>query len=217
MSGRSVPSAYFDSIYARDPDPWGYATEPYERAKYAATLAALPRGRFRAGFEIGCSIGILTRSLAARCDRLLAADCSESSLALARNNGRDLRGVRFSRLRVPGEWPRGRFDLVVMSEVLYYLSRREVSRVVRQILHNLRPGGVVVLVHWLGDTAAAQTGDQAAAQFLREARQRLRVVRRKRNSRYRLDVLTRQGTVPAANPERSRGRCSFPAPAPWPG
>lgn len=186
-----MPPAYFEAIYTRNPDPWGYATQPYERAKYAATLAALPRGRFGKCFEVGCSIGILTRSLAARCDRLLAVDCSEASLALARDNCRNARGVRFSSLRVPGEWPRGRFDLVVLSEVLYYLSRKEVSRVVRQTLRSLRARGAVVLVHFLGDTGAAQTGDQAAAQFLREARLRLRVVRRKRNSRYRLDVLTR--------------------------
>ena len=32
---------YFERLYARDPDPWRFATSEYERDKYAATLAAL--------------------------------------------------------------------------------------------------------------------------------------------------------------------------------
>ena len=34
-------AAYFDALYAVDDDPWGFATSPYERAKYDRTLAAL--------------------------------------------------------------------------------------------------------------------------------------------------------------------------------
>ena len=37
----SLPADYFAAIYARDPDPWRFAESDYERAKYAATLAAL--------------------------------------------------------------------------------------------------------------------------------------------------------------------------------
>jgi hypothetical protein len=68
----SLQPDYFDAIYQRDPDPWQFATSEYEAGKYRATLAALPRKHYRNGFEVGCSIGVLTRMLAERCDDLLA-------------------------------------------------------------------------------------------------------------------------------------------------
>ncbi len=84
MSGEApfTPPEYFEQLYVRDPDPWRFATSGYERDKYAATLAALPNRRFASGFEVGCSIGVLTRQLAERCDALLAADGSPTALTL---------------------------------------------------------------------------------------------------------------------------------------
>lgn len=55
----SLPPDYFDVRYAADPDPWNFAGSPYERDKYAATLAALPRERYASALEVGCSIGVL--------------------------------------------------------------------------------------------------------------------------------------------------------------
>ena len=51
---------YFEQLYSRDPDPCRFATSEYERSKYAATLAAVP-GQHQSCFEVGCSIGVLTR------------------------------------------------------------------------------------------------------------------------------------------------------------
>jgi hypothetical protein len=61
METALLPAAYFDALYARDPDPWRFATSDYERAKYRATLAALPGPLLGAALEVGCSIGVLTR------------------------------------------------------------------------------------------------------------------------------------------------------------
>ena len=40
---KSLDTEYFKGMYATEADPWRFATSPYERDKYAATLAALPR------------------------------------------------------------------------------------------------------------------------------------------------------------------------------
>ena len=88
MMDASVAPKDFQQLYAAHADPWGYETNPYETGKYAVTLRLLPRRRFRCGFEIGCSIGVLTRLLAERCDWLLAVDVSELSLARARERCR---------------------------------------------------------------------------------------------------------------------------------
>jgi SAM-dependent methyltransferase len=192
MKEASVPPEYFEKIYADDADPWGYTTSAYERRKYAATLAALPRFHFDRAFEPGCSIGVLTRMLARRCTHLMAADISETSLDRARAWCRGMRNLSFRRMLIPAQWPGGTFDLIVLSEVLYYLSRRDVRDTVRKTVRALRAGGVVIIVHWLGATGTARGGDRVARQFISQAR-RLPVIARRRNGRYRLDVLRRRG------------------------
>ena len=191
MNDASVPPAYFDAMYAARADPWGYTTSAYERGKYAATLAALPRAHFDRAFEPGCSIGVLTRMLARRCTRLVAADVSEVSLDRAHAWCRGMRNIRFRRMPIPAQWPGGTFDLIVLSEVLYYLSRRDVRDTVRKTVRALRAGGVVIIVHWLGATGTARGGDQVARAFI--SRARLPVIAWRRKRQYRLDVLQRQG------------------------
>lgn len=80
-SNSSVPPSYFEELYRADPDPWQFATSSYEAQKYAVTLAALPKQRYRSALEIGGSIGILTEKLAAHCDALLSIDVSETAQA----------------------------------------------------------------------------------------------------------------------------------------
>ncbi|GJD61991.1 class I SAM-dependent DNA methyltransferase [Methylobacterium frigidaeris] len=195
----SLPPGYFDERYAADPDPWNFAASPYERDKYAATLAALPRPQYEAGLEIGCSIGVLTAALAPRCDTLAALDVAEAALAQARTRCRDLPGVRLMRAQVPGEWPEGRFDLILLSEVVYYLDAGDVARLAGRVRESLLPGGDVVLVHWTGETHYPLTGDEAADLFIRETRARLAVDRPIRTASYRLDVLRSREAVPGAS------------------
>jgi SAM-dependent methyltransferase len=190
MIDRSVSPKYFEKIYADNVDPWGYTTSSYEEHKYTATLAALPRARFKCAFEPGCSIGVLTRLLAKRCQSLLAIDVSDASLARAEERCAAMRTVRFQRMRVPFEWPNRTFDLVVLSEVLYYLSDADARALARKTIRCLGARGIVLLVHWLGETGTRRSGDQAARRFIRQA-PRLRIVARKRTSRYRLDVFAR--------------------------
>ncbi len=70
----SLDSRYFEDIYTRAIDPWGFRTSPYERGKYEATIGILPRTTYRSALEVGCSIGVFTRMLAERCDAVLALD-----------------------------------------------------------------------------------------------------------------------------------------------
>jgi cyclopropane fatty-acyl-phospholipid synthase-like methyltransferase len=181
---------YFERLYQGDPDPWKFATSDYERAKYAATLAGLPAGRFSRCFEVGCSIGVLTRQLASRCDTVLGVDVSETALAHARARCGDLAQVSLALMAVPGAWPEGAFDLIVFSEVLYYLGLPGIREAADRTVASLAPGGVVVLVNWLGATGAACTGDEAAALFIEATGGQLRVVGSERAERYRVDVLS---------------------------
>lgn len=187
----SLTPDYFEGMYAQNADPWRFATSDYEREKYAATLEALPKAHYRNAVEIGCSIGVLTRQLADRCDAILGTDVVASALESARAICADRPNARFEQGAVPRDWPEGRFDLVVLSEVTYFLDRPDVARLARKVEDALEPGGDVVLVHWLGLTDFPLTGDEAPEAFIAETAGFTRVLRQDRTADYRLDVLTR--------------------------
>lgn len=184
---------YFDRLYAADPDPWNFATSPYEDAKYARTVAALERAlegrRAASALEVGCSIGVLTARLAPLCEELLAVDVAPAALEAARARCADLPQVRFAVSTLPRSAPAGRFDAVILSEVLYYFDRDEVAATLATLRARMVPGAVAVLVHWLGPTPDYPlTGDQAATEALRVWRD-ASVIQAEREADYRLDVL----------------------------
>ncbi len=187
----SLGQSYFDAVYEADPDPWCFASSSYERDKYARTLAALDGRHYARALEVGCSIGVLTRKLADRCDSLVAIDISKKPLAEARRRSADAPWVHFTRIAAPTEWPDGRFDLILLSEVVYYLCRDEVAALAIRVCNSLVPGGDLVLVHWTKETNYPLSGDEAATLLLREAEFALTGLNCQRFESFRLDVAKR--------------------------
>ena len=182
---------HFDALYAIDPDPWNFAASPYERAKYTLTLDAIPKLRSRSALEVGCSIGVLTRQLASRCDSLLAVDTAPAPLVEARRRCADLPGVRFGQMFVPEQWPDEVFDLILLSEVVYYMSREDVGRLAASVTGSLAPDGSVILVHWTGPTDYPLSGDEAVNVFIEHLGSGWIVKRADRYAEFRLDILSR--------------------------
>lgn len=185
----SRPPSHFQELYQANPDPWGFETSAYERTKYRNSLLALGGRHFISGLEVGCSIGVLTRMLASRCDRLLGVDIVEAPLPAARMRCADMPSVRFARMQVPLDWPDEPFDLIVFSEVLYFLSAGDIACCARRVLDTLLPGGAVLLVNWTGETGDPSQGNAAPDRFIAGVGGRLRVVYRERQQNYRLELL----------------------------
>ena len=148
IAHRSVPRDYFERLYWRETDPWNLRSSAYERDKYEATLAALPKPRYCQGLEIACSIGVFTKMLAARCDRLLAVDASREALQRARDWCASAGNVRFERRTIPDEYPAGTFDLTTICEVGYYLDASDLKALVQRVVAHSAPRASVLLVHW---------------------------------------------------------------------
>lgn len=188
-STHSLTPDYFTELYDANPDPWGFTTSPYEEAKYDATLASLGRPTYGHALEVGCSIGVLTRRLANRCGRLLALDVAPNALAAARARCADCPQVTFLEAAVPAGWPPGRFDLILLSEVLYFFTPEDLGRIAAHLVAALKPGAEVVLVHWIGETNYPVSADQAVETILALTRGHLELHTQARTDRYRLDVL----------------------------
>lgn len=162
-----LPDSYFDSMYEASSDPWNLADRWYEDRKYAITMAVLPSPRYRHAVELGCSVGTVTQRLVGRCDRVTAVDVSTAALDTTDRRLREA-GLRETVTLVRGSlddpWPTGPFDLVVLSEVCYYLSADLLAEVLRRECPRLAPGAVVVAAHWRHPVDEyPMTGDEANA------------------------------------------------------
>jgi LmbE family N-acetylglucosaminyl deacetylase/SAM-dependent methyltransferase len=157
---------HFERLHRASADPWSVRTRWYERRKRALTLASLPAERYGRALELGCSNGELSAALAERCDSVLGIDASAAAVELATRRTAELPTVRVERMRVPGEWPGGAFDLVVVSELAYYLAADQWKATIDRIVTCLAPGGAVLLCHWSGIADDfAQTGAEAHERF----------------------------------------------------
>lgn len=139
---------YFNGMFEDSADPWGFTTRWYEQRKRALTLACLPAARYRSGYEPGCANGELSASLATRCDRLLVSDGSDRAVAIASSRLQAHPHVQVVKAWVPDDWPADAFDLIVLSEFLFYVPLTALEGIAAKVLASLTPSGTVLACHW---------------------------------------------------------------------
>ena len=162
------PPTPFEDLHARLADPWQVDDSWYERRKRAVLLAALPHASYPTALEVGCSVGALTQDLAGRCGQVTAVDLSAAAVARARHRLVGFDWVTVERRTVPEELPEGPFDLVVLSEVGYFLSPQELTATIAA-LESSRRDGAVVACHWLHPVRGWPLDGAAVHRRLREA------------------------------------------------
>jgi predicted TPR repeat methyltransferase len=163
-----MKASAFDQRYLDEGDPWGYRTSDYERAKYDATLAACGPGPFRSALELAGSIGVFSAMLAPRCDTLTTIDFSEPAVTQARKELAAFPHATALFGEIPAALPAARFDLIVASEILYYLQPEALEATLDRLEQLLDPAGRLVVVHWRPEGperpfTAAQVHDRVLA------------------------------------------------------
>lgn len=143
-----VDVGYLRGMYASGEDPWRIDVGWYEQRKRELVLGCLPRERYDSAFEPGCAGGTLTRRLAGRAGRLLAADLSEVAVRTATERVADLEHVEVRQLLLPDEWPAGSFDLIVLSELGYFFAEPSWARLCAKVAGSLSPDATVLACHW---------------------------------------------------------------------
>lgn len=145
-SAARTRKAYWDAFFEQV-DPWDYGS-PYEQIKYERTLSLIPPGRVRTALELACAEGHFTAQLAGRVEQLTATDISERALQRARARCATSGNVSFRQFDLAVDaLPRG-LDLIVCSEVLYFLKDEvELSAVASRFADALAPRGVLVMAH----------------------------------------------------------------------
>lgn len=181
----------FEQRYRADPDPWGYTRLEYEQLKYAATLAACGSGPFRNVLELGGSIGVFSEMLASRSRRLVTVDAAPTAVAYARKRLSEHPHVDVILGSVPEAVPAETFDLVVASEILYYLGPGELDETLAVLAARMRSGARLVAVHWR-PSGPERPLDAAAVHAVLRAQPWLRSEHAGGTEDYLLDVMTRR-------------------------
>lgn len=144
------PAASIDAQYAV-PDPWDYDTTPDDEVRAARLLSHLPDRGYARTLDVGCGNGFLTVRLPG--DEVVGCDISGKAVgwarerAAARDDADRFRFETASLFDLPS-LALGRFDLVVITGVLYeqYVGRS--FALVRLIVDDLlAEGGVLASVH----------------------------------------------------------------------
>jgi SAM-dependent methyltransferase len=187
----SVPDEYFIGLYLAKDDPWDLATKWHDQRKYAVTMASLPRERYRRCYEPGASIGLLTRLLAPRCDEIVATDSVAEAVQQLRAEVADLPHVRVEQATVPAELPAGTFDLIVIGDLLYYLSAPDLAALLDGLVDRLDPDGDIVAVHFRDPAGGSYDGFNVHSTLT--GRSGLRSVVHHEDEWFLLDVLRRAG------------------------
>ena len=162
----SLGAEYFRGVYECEADPFMLNSKWYERRKYALTMASLPKAQYRRALEPGCSIGVLTEQIAARCEHVVSTDVVRSALDSARSRIGDTAAVEFALWSLSDDWsalpePGMLFDLIVISEVGYYLDTADLTSAMTRAVEHLEVGGPLVAAHWRHDVDDYPlTGDQ---------------------------------------------------------
>jgi 2-polyprenyl-3-methyl-5-hydroxy-6-metoxy-1,4-benzoquinol methylase len=144
--------SFFDDLWARG-DPWQLETSSFEHERYKQLLGMLDQPSYGRVLEIGCGAGTFTSRLAPLSGNVLALDVSSQAIAKAQASHADLRHVEFRvanimecNLTEEGPW-----DLIVLSETVYYLgwlySFFDVSWLALEMFEATRPGGQTLLAN----------------------------------------------------------------------
>ena len=143
---KQIDVAGFERKFRENIDPWDYTHSRFEHFKRSVLLRACGHEKHGRVLELGCAIGETTRFLAPLCLRLLALDGSATAISEARRRVRSP-NVRFLQAKLPGQMPRGPFDLIVVSELAYYLSVHEQAALGERLAAATAHRGKIVLLH----------------------------------------------------------------------
>lgn len=184
--GDTSSSRFFEAKYRQKGDPWDFASSPYELRRYDTIVAALAHHRYRRAFEPGCSVGVLTERLARICDAVEAIDFSPTAVKRARERCAYLPNVKILCASIAERMPLEGFDLIVLSEMGYYLCLEEWGGTVARLLSPMKPGGTVLATHWLGTSADHRISGDQVHEIL-QANPLLCLQHSERNEGFRLD------------------------------
>jgi hypothetical protein len=115
-----------------------------------------------------------------------ATDIAHVAVDRARHRCGNLANVHIKCAALPDEIPAGKFDLIVFSEIGYYLSELQLQSLINRLITHLDLGGTFLAAHWLGSSSDHLLSGDHVHQIIMGA-ERLNPVHSERHENFRLD------------------------------
>ena len=144
----------FNSLYRNSSDPWACSDTKYryQLLKYSKLIALLPKREYRKALDVGCGLGMMSRLLAPYIGEGLGIELSQVAVENAAKISRSFPNLSFKQGDITklGETVEGKYDLIVLADVLYYLSPlndTSIKGIIQMIEDLLEPGGIVLIAN----------------------------------------------------------------------
>jgi len=146
---------FFDGLWKHG-DNWDFESSVFERGKYNRQIELVADRRYDRVLEVGCGAGVFTRQLAALAGVVVAMDVSPVAIGTAKATAGSTAAIDFRVVNIMDYEPlsEGPWDLIVISDTIYYLGWLHSFFDVAWLAHNLcaasRPGGRLLLANTCG-------------------------------------------------------------------
>lgn len=148
MSNKLDTTAYFNDFYQDNDDPWGYQSRWYEERKRQICLSLLLKPHYQHVLEIGSANGCFSQSLAKRAHHLHCIDGNQKAVELTKKALENHSNVTVECKTIPLDFPQLQYDLIVLSEIAYYLTSAELVRLIVKLQSQLTAQGMLLSCHW---------------------------------------------------------------------
>jgi len=153
--------------------PYVTRDSSFEQEKYSRQLDLVKDRRYLNAIEVGCGEGVFLEKLAPFCDFALGVDLSEEAIHRARKYCEKFPQVQFKVENLTAIKSDQVFDLVVATDVLYYMGQEHDWAHMQTVMDNLcrvvTPGGRLLLTNC--HTGMSHNKDWLSLQVMRRYRE----------------------------------------------
>jgi len=131
----------FDDMYEKG-NAWGILTDFVHHVRYDMLFDMIKNMRFRNALDIGCAYGLFTKRLKRISDSVTGTDISKISVNYCKKK---YKNIKFRQEDILDLKEKNKYDLIVCSETIYYMSRRKRINALRNIYNALKEDGILLI------------------------------------------------------------------------
>lgn len=146
LTFRIILNRVYDLAYRLKNDLFESEASEYEQHKLNRLIEIICQQNYKNVLDVGCGIGILAEKISPCCQRIIGIDFSPKAISLARNRCGKLENVSFLERDIRTFDFQDDYDLIIFSEVLYYLEDKFIERIINRLKKNLSDSARIIIV-----------------------------------------------------------------------